>query len=109
MAEQNGIGRDLALRLALAAKALPGVEVGAFVHALAERAGLPLSAEKLQSLGADDVRAAIAPASASDEAIEKALASLAGHGSGGPMPVPEAIIRHSIWMARADSPLSSPL
>ncbi len=90
MAEQNGIGRDLALRLARAAKALPGVEVGAFVHALAERAGLPLTAGKLEALGADDLLACLAPASADEEAIAKALGCLSGDGPGGPMPVAQS-------------------
>jgi len=89
MAEQNGIGRDLALRLARAAKALRGVEVGEFVHRLAERTGLPLSADKLAALGAADI-AACAGGSSDEESIAKALAILAGEPEGGPIPVPEA-------------------
>lgn len=89
MAEQNTSEREVALRLAKAAKLLPGVAVAEFVHSLAEALGLPLTLEKLGGISRDQLAACCSAVEAGDEALDAALAALAGGASAGDMPQPQ--------------------
>jgi nitrogen fixation protein NifX len=51
------VSREAALRIAMAARALPGVEVAAFVHALGDRLGLPVTDQKLSRMTVADLKA----------------------------------------------------
>lgn len=54
---QSPVTRAAALRIGLAARCLPDVEVPAFVHALGERLGLPITDEKLAGMTMADLKA----------------------------------------------------
>lgn len=56
MAEVSPMSREVALRLALAARALPDIEVREFVNTVAERLGLPITAEKLAGVTVADIK-----------------------------------------------------
>jgi len=51
------VSRESALRIAMAARALPNVEVAAFVHALGARLGLPVTDDKLARVTVADLKA----------------------------------------------------
>lgn len=51
------VSRETALRIAMAARALPGVNLAAFVHALGERLGLPVTDDKLARMTVADLKA----------------------------------------------------
>ena len=50
------VSREAALRIAMAARSLPGVEVADFVHALGERLGLPVTDDKLSRMTVEDLK-----------------------------------------------------
>jgi nitrogen fixation protein NifX len=52
--------REAALRIALAARELPGVSAAGLVTAIVDRVGLPLSEAKLAALSVDDLREILA-------------------------------------------------
>lgn len=52
------LSADLALRIGVAARCLPGESLGNFVTALIAAVGLPLDSRKLQQLNADALRRA---------------------------------------------------
>jgi nitrogen fixation protein NifX len=60
MAETPIASREAALRIALAARALDGLDVRALVGALAEKFDLPLTEPKLSSITVEDLRAILA-------------------------------------------------
>ena len=57
MSGTQAMTREAALRIGLAARAMPGVDVRAFVAALTERFGAPLSEDKLARATVADVKA----------------------------------------------------
>lgn len=80
--------REAALRLALAARALDGLDVRAFVTALTERLGAPITEAKLSGITADDLCELLAgdfadegcKVSASDDQLKEAVRLLQGVG-----------------------------
>lgn len=60
MSESSIASREAALRIALAARTLNGLDVAAFVGALIERLGAPLSETKLGGLTVEDLRVLLA-------------------------------------------------
>lgn len=57
--ESNSLTREVALRIALAARALPGVSAADLLTVLVERLGLPLTEKKLAAITVTDLRAAL--------------------------------------------------
>ena len=88
--------RDVALRVGLAARALPGVDVRAFVSALGARFGTPLSSESLARVTVTDIKALlqgdeIVDPGMDSEALKSAVRHLWGEGvEGSDLPVAEA-------------------
>lgn len=80
--------REAALRIALAAKALDGLDVRAFVGALAERLGTPIVEGRLTDITVEDLRELLAGdfaeqgchVSATDEQLKRAVRTLWGVG-----------------------------
>jgi nitrogen fixation protein NifX len=68
--------REAALRIALAARELPGVTAAGLVTALAERLGLPLTEAKLAAVTVTDLREIIA----GDHADENCVVGVGGDG-----------------------------
>ncbi len=66
MSEPQAMTRETALRIGMAARAMPGVDVRAFVAALAGKYGVPLSEEKLALVTVADMKALLQ----GDEIIE---------------------------------------
>ena len=58
--------REAALRLGLAARALPGLKVPDLVRGIADRVGLPLTEDKLAAITVSDLRAVLAGEEASE-------------------------------------------
>ncbi len=96
MSEPQAMTRETALRIGLAARAMPGVDVRAFVAALAGKYGAPLSEEKLARVTVADVTALlqgdeIVEPDVAREQIKAAVRYLWGEGlAGDDVPVPEA-------------------
>lgn len=88
--------RDVALRVGLAARALPGIDVRAFVGALGARLGTPLSSEILARVTVTDIKALlqgdeIVDPGMDSEALKSAVRHLWGEGvEGSDLPVAEA-------------------
>jgi len=53
---EEGLSREAALRIALAARALPEIVLAGFVRALTDRLGMPLNTEKLGSVSVADLQ-----------------------------------------------------
>jgi nitrogen fixation protein NifX len=53
---EGGLCKEAALRIALAARSLPDVALAAFVTALADRLGMPLTTQKLSALTVADLQ-----------------------------------------------------
>jgi len=90
--------REAALRIALAARQLPGIEARALVLALARKLELPLTETKLATVTVDDLREILAGDHADencvvgvdDEVLKAAVRLLWGIGiEGSELPVPE--------------------
>lgn len=54
--QSSPISREAALRLALAARALPGIPIDRFVRAMGERFGLPLTTDTLARVTVKDIK-----------------------------------------------------
>ncbi len=87
--------RDVALRVGLAARALPNVDVRAFVNALGARFGTPLTAENLARVTVTDIKAMLQGDEIVDpgmdgESLKAVVRHLWGEGvEGSDLPVPE--------------------
>lgn len=96
MSEPQAMSRETALRIGLAARAMPGVDVRAFVAALAGKYGAPLSEEKLARVTVADMSALlqgdeIVEPDVAREQIKEAVRYLWGEGlAGDDVPRPEA-------------------
>jgi len=95
----QSITREAALRIALAARALPGVSPAAMVKALVDRLALPLSETKLAAVTVTDLREILAGDHAeencvvgvSDDTLKLAVRLLWGEGvSGSELPALDA-------------------
>ncbi|HCS12872.1 MAG: dinitrogenase iron-molybdenum cofactor biosynthesis protein [Zetaproteobacteria bacterium CG06_land_8_20_14_3_00_59_53] len=74
---KNGLSRDLALRIGLAARAMPGIEPKTLLDALVEEVAMPLTASKLKALGADQLKSG-ALSTVATENLEQAMKFLRG-------------------------------
>lgn len=88
------VSRDSALRIAMAARALPGVEVAAFVHALGNRLGLPVTDDKLARVTVEDLKAMLQGDEIVDPGVDRASLKAAvrylwGEGLADDAPAPE--------------------
>jgi nitrogen fixation protein NifX len=96
MSEPQAMTRETALRIGLAARAMPGVDVRAFVAALAGKYGAPLSEEKLARVTVADLKALlqgddIVEPDVAREQFKVAVRYLRGEGlAGDDVPTPEA-------------------
>lgn len=96
MTAKQAMTRETALRIGLAARAMPGVEVRAFVAALVGRYGAPLDEEKLGRVTVAEVKALlqgddVVEPDVGREQIKAAVRYLWGEGLGGddvPQPAP---------------------
>lgn len=89
------VSRETALRIAMAARTLPGVNVAAFVHALGERLGLPVTDEKLARMTVADLKAMLQGDEIVDPGVEgstlkTAVRYLWGDGLADDAPAPDA-------------------
>lgn len=89
------VSRETALRIAMAARTLPGVNVAAFVHALGERLGLPVTDEKLARMTVADLKAMlqgdeIVDPGVDGDALKTAVRYLWGEGIADDAPVPDS-------------------
>lgn len=89
------VTREAALRIAMAARALPGVEVVAFVRALGDRLGLPVTDEKLARVTVEDLKALLQGDEIVDPgvdagALKAAVRFLWGEGLSDGEPVPDS-------------------
>lgn len=88
------VTREAALRIGLAARCLPGVDVSAFVHALGARLGLPVTDEKLAGMTVADLKAMLQGDEIVDPGVDAAdlkaaVRYLWGEGLTEDLPVPE--------------------
>jgi len=74
---RKGLSRDLALRIGLAARALPGIEPKTLLEALVEAVAMPLTDSKLKALDTAQLKVA-ALSEVSDAELEQALKFLRG-------------------------------
>ncbi|PTD97718.1 dinitrogenase iron-molybdenum cofactor biosynthesis protein [Pseudothauera lacus] len=89
------VSRETALRIAMAARTLPGVNVAAFVHALGERLGLPVTDEKLARMTVADLKAMLQGDEIVDPGVEgsvlkSAVRYLWGEGLADDAPLPDS-------------------
>jgi len=88
MSDSPIASREAALRIALAARLLDGLDVRAFVGALSERLGTPITEPKLTDITVEDLRAILAGemaeqgchVGATDEQLKDAVRTLWGVG-----------------------------
>jgi nitrogen fixation protein NifX len=90
------VSREAALRMAMAARALPDVSVQAFVRALGDRVGLPVTDEKLAQMTVADLKAMIqgdeiVEPDATPEALKQAVRYLWGEGLDEAAPKPDTL------------------
>jgi nitrogen fixation protein NifX len=80
MSKQNGLTEELAVRIGLAARALPGNDVQQLMFALVELLDLPLTAVKLESVTMDDLQeeAKIELSALDEDCLAEALSYLHG-------------------------------
>lgn len=88
------VTREAALRIALAARTLPGVELTAFVRALGDKLGLPVTDEKLARMTVEDLKAMlqgddIVDPGFSAESLKSAVRYLWGEGIEDDAPKPD--------------------
>ena len=89
------VGREAALRIAMAARCLPGVEVAPFVRALGDRLDLPLTESKLARVTVADLKALLQGDEIVDPGVDNATLKTAvrylwGEGLDADAPVPDA-------------------
>lgn len=89
------VTREAALRIALAARALPDVKVSAFVRALGDRLGTPVTEAKLARVTVADIKALLQGDEIVDpgvdaDALKSAVRYLWGEGIDDGAPVPDA-------------------
>lgn len=89
------LGREAALRIAMAARCLPGVELAAFVRALGARFELPLTEDKLARITVADIKALLQGDEIVDPGVDSATLKAAvrylwGEGLDADAPVPDA-------------------
>ncbi len=84
------ISEDIALRIGLAARALPDTDPARMIRVLADAVGLPPTAEKLAALRVKDLKSAADGelADQDQDALKAALAILKGEGLDDPDPLP---------------------
>ena len=80
MSKQNGLTEELAVRIGLAARALPGNDVQQLMFALVELLDMPLTAAKLESVSMDDLQeeAKIELSALDEDCLAEALSYLHG-------------------------------
>jgi nitrogen fixation protein NifX len=82
----DGLSREVALRIAVAARAIPGLALPTFVNLLAGLRGLPLSTAKLSGITVDDLQRMLARDPGVDAveraALKQALRHLRGEDIG---------------------------
>lgn len=88
------VSREAALRIAMAARTLPGVEVAAFVRALGDRLGLPVTDDKLARVTVEDLKALLQGDEIVDPgvdagALKRAVRYLWGEGLDDDRPQPD--------------------
>lgn len=88
------VTREAALRIALAARALPDVKVSAFVRALGDRLGTPVTEAKLARVTVADIKALlqgdeIVDPGVDPDALKSAVRYLWGEGIDDGAPVPD--------------------
>lgn len=89
------VSREAALRIAMAARALPGVQITAFVRALGDRLGLPVTDQKLARITVADLKAMLQGDEIVDPGVESgdlkcAVRYLWGEGLADDAPRPDA-------------------
>jgi len=89
------VSRESALRIAMAARTLPGVEIAAFVHALGNRLGLPVTDDKLARVTVADLKAMLQGDEIVDPGVDGASLKAAvrylwGEGLADDAPTPDA-------------------
>jgi nitrogen fixation protein NifX len=97
------VSREAALRIAMAARALPGVEVAAFVHALGDRLGLPVTDQKLARMTVADLKLMLQGDEIIDPgvdgaALKSAVRYLWGEGLADDAPQPDADVPQASGM-----------
>lgn len=99
----SDLSRELALRIGLAARALPGIDTGALVGMLVDAVGVPLTEEKLAGLGMKTFRQAGGEAllAIPIDTLKAALKLLKGEE----MPAPAELPRPEAY-AEGDMPAS---
>lgn len=88
------VTREAALRIAMAARSLPGVEIAAFVRALGDRLGLPVTDDKLSRVTVADLKTLlqgdeIVDPGVDSAALKAAVRYLWGEGLGDDVPTPD--------------------
>jgi len=99
------VSREAALRIALAARALPGVDIAAFVRALGDRLGLPVTDDKLARVTVADIKTMlqgdeIVDPGVDGEALKTAVRYLWGEGVEDGLPKLDAGVPEPAGMLR---------
>lgn len=89
------VTREAALRIALAARSLPDVNVAAFVRALGDRLGTPVTEDKLARVTVADIKALlqgdeIVDPGVDNDVLKSAVRYLWGEGIDDGSPIPDA-------------------
>lgn len=98
MAEGETITREAALRIGMAARALPGIEVRELVRTLAGKLGLPLTEDKLARVTVGDIKAFVQGEEETEPAVDRAAIKAAARYLWGEgiaeqdLPVPEPYV-----------------
>lgn len=95
MSEPAPLTREIALRLALAVREMPELDLRGFIGVVSERLGLPITAAKLAGVTVSDLSLWLAgedgkPATTDKEAIKRAVRFLWGEGIDDGLPKPVA-------------------
>lgn len=115
MSTPENLSREAALRIALAARALPGISLGQLLDMLDQRIAGPLTAESLQTVTVTDLKTGFASADGEEDgedigiglsALKEAVRILWGESEGENLPRPvvlEALPERSIRVAIASN------